>query len=81
MTATEATAVASTKTCVSTETTTAVSAPGVASAMLRPEGYSQEKRERRDGPQATHYLKYTPDHKGGFVKFCTEGLPRFWVQF
>ena len=24
------------------------------STMLRPDGYSQEKRQRRDGPQATH---------------------------
>ena len=29
-------------------------AAGVSSAMLRPHGYGQEKRERRDGSKATH---------------------------
>jgi len=44
-------------------------AAGVSSAMLRPRGYGQEKRERRDGSKATHTGHYKPDwqerSKGG----------------
>jgi hypothetical protein len=32
----------------------AMSAAGVTSAMLRPQGHGQEKRERRNGHQAAH---------------------------
>ena len=49
MTATETTMAAEAAT-VSTTETASVSA----AAALRPHGYSQEKRERRDGHQAAH---------------------------
>jgi hypothetical protein len=53
-TAAEASAtVASAKTCVAAEAS-AMSAAGVTSAMLRPQGHGQEKRERRNGHQAAH---------------------------
>jgi hypothetical protein len=49
MAATEATAVATAKTSV-----TAAATAAMTSAVLCPQGYSQEERERRDGYQATH---------------------------
>lgn len=68
--AAEASAVASTKTCVApAETGTTMSAASVTSAMLRPERHGQEKRERRNGCQAAHQANYTPDHQRDFVKF------------
>ena len=56
MTTAEATAVASTKTCVTAE----AASVAAASAMLRPHGYGQEKRERGDSQQATHRLSIRP---------------------
>ena len=53
MTAGESTAVATARARVSGETT-AMSASGVTAAVLRPQGHSQEERERRNGHQATH---------------------------
>jgi hypothetical protein len=53
-TAAEASAtVASAKTSVAAEAST-MSAAGVTSTMLRPQGHGQEKRERRNGHQAAH---------------------------
>jgi hypothetical protein len=43
--------------------TTAVSAAGVTSAMLRPEGHGQNKRDRPIGQQATHKLIISPFNK------------------
>ena len=56
-TAAEASAVASTKTGVATAEAATAAMPAattVTSAMLRPERYRQEKRERRDEHQAAH---------------------------
>ena len=51
---TEASA-ATAESCVPTAKARMAAATAVASsAMLRPQGHSQEKRERRDGHQATH---------------------------
>lgn len=52
--AAEASAVASTKTCVAPAEAATMSAASVTSAMLRPNGYGQKKRERRDSCEATH---------------------------
>jgi predicted phage tail protein len=51
--AAETSAMAAAKTCVAAEAS-AMSAAGVTSAMLRPQGHGQEKRERRNGHQAAH---------------------------
>ena len=55
MGATETTMAAS-ETTVAGEATamSSTEAAGVSSAMLRPDGYGQEKPERRDGCQAAH---------------------------
>ena len=51
--AAEASAVAATETCMSAEA-------AVTSAVLSPQGYCQEKRERRDGDQAAHKQSIRP---------------------
>ena len=53
VTAAETTVVASAKACMAAEAA-GMSAAGVTSAVLRPQGYGQDEGERRDGDQATH---------------------------
>jgi hypothetical protein len=68
--ATEASAVASAKTGVAAAEAAAMSAATMTSAVLRPQGHAQQKRERRDSYQAAHYRNYTPDDRRDFVKVC-----------